>query len=292
MHLGLYQDETAKYCHWHISGTHYLEQWGDTRTFDGTVSFIQPLIAPLYGGHSESELIEFLTNENEATSYELTQRYWQTQHTGVEFKSWWERSLHDGFVAGSAFAPKAVTRRIALPRSFARLTGGLEIIFRRDPTIYDGRFANNGWLQETPKPMTQICWDNPVLMSVATAKKLKLKSEDEVELELNGRKVRGAIWLTPGHPDDAVTVTMGYGRDDGGQGWLGDRLQRYKLRTSNAPWYAGGLKLRATGGHLGWPRRKGISRWKAGRLCARRPWRSSSRVPASRTKWWRLRRRG
>jgi len=88
---------------------------------------------------------------------------------------------------------------------------GLEIIFRRDATIYDGRFANNGWLQETPKPMTQICWDNPVLMSVATAKKLKLKSEDEVELELNGRKVKGAIWLTPGHPDDAVTVTLGYG---------------------------------------------------------------------------------
>ena len=111
VHLGLYQDETARYCHWHMSGTHYLEQWGDTRTFDGTVSFIQPLIAPLYGGHSESELIEFLTNENEATSYELTQRYWQTQHTGADFKSWWDRSLHDGFVAGSAFAPKTVSAK-------------------------------------------------------------------------------------------------------------------------------------------------------------------------------------
>ena len=207
MHLGLYQDETAKYCHWHVSGTHYLEQWGDTRTFDGTVSFIQPLIAPLYGGHSESELIEFLTNENEATSYELTQRYWQTQHSGMDFKSWWDRSLHDGFVAGSAFAPKAVQCETGdCPPSARPAAGGLEVIFRRDATIYDGRFANNGWLQETPKPMTQICWDNPVLMSVATAKKLKLKSEDEVELELNGRKVKGAIWITPGHPDDAVTV--------------------------------------------------------------------------------------
>ncbi len=117
VHLGLYQDETAKYCHWHVSGTHYLEQWGDTRCFDGTVSLIQPLIAPLYGGHSESELIEFMTNENEATSYELTQRYWQTQHTGADFKSWWDRSLHDGFVAGSAFAPKAVSAKVALPAS-------------------------------------------------------------------------------------------------------------------------------------------------------------------------------
>jgi molybdopterin-containing oxidoreductase family iron-sulfur binding subunit len=249
VHLGLYQDETAKYCHWHMSGTHYLEQWGDTRSFDGTVSFVQPLIAPLYSGHSESELIEFLTNENEATSYGLTQRYWERQHTG-DFKSWWERSLHDGFVAGSGFAPKAVTAKATLPVASAQ-TSGLEIIFRRDATIYDGRFANNGWLQETPKPMTQVCWDNPVLMSVATAKKLNLKSEDEVELELNGRKVKGAIWLTPGHPDDAVTVTLGYGREKAGKVGSGIGFSAYELRASNALWYAGGLKLRATGEHFG-----------------------------------------
>jgi MoCo/4Fe-4S cofactor protein with predicted Tat translocation signal len=252
VHLGLYQDETAKYCHWHLSGTHYLEQWGDTHSFDGTVSFIQPLIAPLYSGHSESELIEFLTNQDEATSYALTQRYWQSQHTGADFNSWWERSLHDGFVANSAFAPKEVTAKVTLPAATATAgTSGLEIIFRRDPTIYDGRFANNGWLQETPKPMTQVCWDNPVLMSVATAKKLKLKSEDEVELELNGRKVKGAIWLTPGHPDDAVTVTLGYGREKAGRVGSGIGFSAYELRTSYALWNADGLKLTATGVHFG-----------------------------------------
>jgi molybdopterin-containing oxidoreductase family iron-sulfur binding subunit len=250
VHLGLYQDETAKYCHWHVGGTHYLEQWGDTRTFDGTVSFMQPLIAPLYGGHSESELIEFLTNENEATSYALTQLYWQAQHLGADFKSWWERSLHDGFVAGSAFAPKAITAKVALPAP-SPASSGLEIIFRRDPTVYDGRFANNGWLQETPKPMIQICWDNPVLMSVATAKKLNLKSEDEVELDLNGRKAKGAIWLTPGHPDEAVTVFLGYGRELAGRVGSGVGFNAYKLRTSNALWHAGGLRLRATGEHYG-----------------------------------------
>ena len=254
VHLGLYQDETAKYCHWHLCATHSLEQWGDTRTFDGTVSFVQPLIAPLYGGHSESELIAFLTNRDEASSYALTQGYWQTQHTELDFKRWWDRSLHDGFVAGSAFVPKTVTAKVALPgvaAGNAATSGGLEIIFRRDATIYDGRFANNGWLQETPKPMTQVCWDNPVLMSVATAKKLKLKSEDEVELELNGRKQRGAIWLTPGHPDDAVTVFLGYGRQKAGRVGSGIGFSAYELRTSNAPWHAGGLRLRATGGHFG-----------------------------------------
>ena len=269
VHLGLYQDETARYCHWHMNGTHYLEQWGDTRTFDGTVSFVQPLIAPLYGGHSESELIAFLTNENEASSYELTQRYWQGQHSGADFTSWWNRSLHDGFVAASAFAPRPVSARVALPPAPAA-TSGLEIIFRRDATIYDGRFANNGWLQETPKPMTQVCWDNPVLMSVATAKKLNLKSEDEVELALNGRKVKGSIWLTPGHPDGAVTVGLGYGRWRAGRVGsaldfdpLGYRHENaasvpsnigfnaYELRASSAMWFAGGLQLRPTGEHFG-----------------------------------------
>jgi molybdopterin-containing oxidoreductase family iron-sulfur binding subunit len=249
VHMGLYSDETAKYCHWHLNATHYLEQWGDTRTFDGMVSFIQPLIAPLYGGHSESELIEFLTNEDEATSYALTQRYWQTQHTG-DFQSWWNRSLHDGFVAGSAGTAKTVAAKGAIAAATGA-TSGLEIIFRRDATTYDGRFANNGWLQETPKPMTQVCWDNPVLMSVATGKKLNLKSEDEVELELNGRKVKGAIWLTPGHPDDAVTVTLGYGRTLAGRVGSGVGISAYTLRTSDAMWFAGGLKLTATGGHYG-----------------------------------------
>jgi molybdopterin-containing oxidoreductase family iron-sulfur binding subunit len=249
IHLGLYADETAKYCHWHISGTHYLEQWGDTRTFDGTVSLIQPLISPLYGGHTESELIEFFVNENEATSYALTQRYWQQSHAG-DFKSWWDRSLHDGFIAGSAFAPKMVAVKLALPPA-APASDGLEIIFRRDATAYDGRFANNGWLQETPKPMTQVCWDNPVLMSVATGKKLGLRSEDEVELELNGRKVRGAIWLTPAHPDDAVTVTLGYGRQNAGRTGSGVGFSAYALRTASAPWFAGGVKITRTGVHYG-----------------------------------------
>ncbi len=154
-------------------------------------------------------------------------------------------------------------------RRAAAAGGGLEIIFRRDATIYDGRFANNGWLQETPKPMTQVCWDNPVLMSVATAKKLNLKSEDEVELDLNGRKVKGAIWITPGHPDDAVTVALGYGRAAGGQGRHGLGFSAYQLRASNAMWFADGLAVaRHRRRNMGWPRRKGISRWKAA-PCAR-----------------------
>ena len=250
IHLGLFQDETAKYCHWHLNATHYLEQWGDVRSYDGTVSFIQPLIAPLYNGHSESELIEFLTNQDEAGSYQLTQRYWQQQHAGLDFKGWWDRSLHDGFVKGSALAPKTVAAKGTVPAA-TQAVAGLEIIFRRDATIYDGRFANNGWLQETPKPMTQVCWDNPILMSVGTAKKLGLKSEDEVELEVGGRKVKGALWLTPGHPEQAVTVTLGYGRQKAGKVGTGVGFSAYTLRTTQSPWFVDGANIRATGKHFG-----------------------------------------
>ena len=126
----------------------------------------------------------------------------------------------------------------------------MEIIFRRDPTIYDGRFANNGWLQEVAEADDSDRWDNPVLMSVATAKKLKLKSEDVVELELNGRKVRGAIWLTPGHPDDAVTVSPGLRARTLR---AASALASASTLTSCAPRTRCGLptacKLRATGEH-------------------------------------------
>jgi molybdopterin-containing oxidoreductase family iron-sulfur binding subunit len=264
VHLGLYQDETAKYCHWHLTGTHYLEQWGDVRSFDGTVSLVQPLIAPLYSGHSEAELIEFLVNMDEASGYELVRGYWQEQlshsspkGTGLngapspaDFEGWWRRSLHDGFAANSTAAPKSVALKLAaLPASAS--ADGLEIIFRRDATAYDGRFANNGWLQETPKPMNQVCWDNPVLMSVATAKRLGLKSEDEVELELKGRKVRGAVWLTPGHPDEAITVTLGYGREKAGRVGSGVGFSAYALRESAAMGFASGVKVTPTGKHYG-----------------------------------------
>jgi len=122
-------------------------------------------------------------------------------------------------------------------------------MFRRDPTIYDGTFANNAWLQETPKPMTQVCWDNAVLVSVKTAEKLGLKTEDIVEIEVNGRTVKGGVWRTPGHPDDAVTVYLGYGRSKSGRVGTGVGFNGYELRTSNEMYYAGGKITRVGDGY-------------------------------------------
>ena len=252
VHQGIYQDETSRLCHWHVSGTHYLEMWGDTRACDGTVSIIQPLIAPLYNGKSEIELLAILNNQPDATGYDIVRKYWQAQHTGADFESWWRKTLHDGFMPGTAAAVRNVSAKSGdIPATPAQSSGTMEMMFRRDPMVYDGRFATNAWLQEAPKPMTQLTWDNAVLISVDTAKKLDLVTEDVVELEYQGRKLKGAIWLQPGHPDDAATVFLGYGRLYSGRVASGLGFNAYSLRRSDAPWIAGGLKLTKTGEKYG-----------------------------------------
>jgi molybdopterin-containing oxidoreductase family iron-sulfur binding subunit len=234
----VFQNETTDYVHWHINATHYLEQWGDARTVDGTATLIQPLIAPLYDGKSEYEFIELLTGSSATTGYEIVRRYWQGKLSG-EFETAWRKALHDGFVAGTSYPAKSVSAKGA-PAAASASMGALEVMFRRDPTIYDGTFSNNAWLQETPKPMTQICWDNAVQISVKTAEKLGLKTEDVVEIEVNGRKVKGPIWRTPGHPDDAITVFLGYGRSKSGRVGNEVGFNAYPLRTSDALYSAGG----------------------------------------------------
>src|SRR5271165_3128144 len=218
VHFGLYQDETAELCQWHVSATHELEAWGDARAYEGTVSIIQPLIAPLYNGRSALEFVALLSGQSDATGYDLVRAYWQKQHTGADFEQFWRRSLHDGWIEGTTFTPKSVTAKDAsqssvnLPDSKA-----IELNIRRDPTIYDGQFSNNGWLQELPKPMTKLTWDNAVLIGPKMAERLQVKTCDVVELELNGKKVKGPVWVQVGHPDNSVTVILGYGRKRAGR---------------------------------------------------------------------------
>jgi molybdopterin-containing oxidoreductase family iron-sulfur binding subunit len=249
----LYQNETTDHCHWHINATHYLEQWGDARAIDGTASLIQPLIAPLYNGRSEYEFIEALVGSPATTGYEIVRRYWQAQLKTSDFESAWRKSLNDGFIANTAAAAKSVSAKgtSAQAGNPISLSGdAVEVMLRRDPLIYDGTFANNAWLQETPRPPTQVCWDNPILVSVKTAEKLKLNTEDVVEIEVGGNKVKGGIWRTPGHPDDCISVFLGYGRTKGGRVANGTGFNAYQLRSSSAL-YATAGKLKKVGEQFG-----------------------------------------
>jgi MoCo/4Fe-4S cofactor protein with predicted Tat translocation signal len=249
VHYGLYQNETAELCHWHVNATHELEAWGDARAYDGTVSIIQPLIAPLYNGKSALEFVALLNGQTDATGYDLTRGYWQKQHPVADFEQFWRKSLHDGWIEGTTFGPRSMQPRVRELMSGVREgdPNAIELNIRRDPTIYDGQFSNNGWLQELPKPMTKLTWDNAVLIGPKMAERLQIKVEDVVELELNGKKVTGPVWIQAGHPDNSVTITLGYGRKRAGRVGTAQGFDAYALRTSDAPWIATGLQIRKTG---------------------------------------------
>src|SRR5262249_50806362 len=194
---------------------HPWEAWSDARAYDGTMSIIQPLIEPLYGGKSAHEILAAFLGQPEQLSHDIVQGYWKGLGLAQDFETAWRKALHDGLIVESALPPKQVKLQANFdsPGKPAQTSpGDLEINFRPDPTIWDGRFANNGWLQELPKPLLLTTWDNVALLSPATAQRLQLANEQVVELRYKGRKVNAPIWILPGHADDAVTVFLGYGR--------------------------------------------------------------------------------
>jgi MoCo/4Fe-4S cofactor protein with predicted Tat translocation signal len=266
--LGLYDDETSERAHWQIPEAHPLESWSDARALDGTASILQPLIAPLYGGKSAHELLAALSS-HDRTSHDIVREYWQAQLGPLDFERTWRRALHDGLLAGTASPEKPVSVK---PGEWARASdpapaAGLEIALRLDPAVGDGRFANLGWLQELPRPLTKLTWDNAVLMSLSTARSLgvattsSFKGEvesagqptahgtltDVVEVKVAGRSVRGPAWVVPGHPDGAVTIHLGYGRTRAGRVGTGVGFDASPLRTVDAFWWTSGAQIAKTG---------------------------------------------
>ncbi|PWB46327.1 MAG: molybdopterin oxidoreductase [Candidatus Methylomirabilota bacterium] len=274
VHLSLYEDETSALCHWQIPEAHYLEAWSDGRAYDGTVSIIQPLIAPLYGGKTAHEVIAALMEGPDTSAYDIVRDYWKSRTNVKDFELFWQTALHDGLIAGTACPPKSVAlkqgsgtqapsntaQRAVPPVPRSHEAKSLEIIFRPDPTIFDGRFANNGWLQELPKPLTKLAWDNAALMSPATAERLGLSYRigwtggehgtvyaDLIELHYRGRMMRAPAWIVPGHADDCVTIHYGYGRTKAGKVGSGAGFNVYAIMTSDAPLGAPGLAINKTG---------------------------------------------
>jgi len=286
VHSSLYDDETSAYCHWHIPETHYLESWSDVRAYDGTVTILQPLIAPLYGGKSYHEVVAALLGGFGDATYDVVRNYWKTQKITGDFEMFWRTALHDGVVAGTTFQPKAVklktlassdwlTGSTSAPETRKPTPGSappetrnpetkpgnsLEISFQPDPTLFDGRFANNGWLQELPKPLTKLTWDNAALVSPKTAQRLGLSYQigarggehgrvftDLIELRYEGRTLRAPAWIVPGHADECVTLHLGYGRTRAGKVGNGTGFNAYSIRTANAPNYGTGVEIRKIG---------------------------------------------
>jgi molybdopterin-containing oxidoreductase family iron-sulfur binding subunit len=250
-HLGLHVDETAALSTWHIPEAHYLESWGDARAFDGTASIIQPLIAPIWGGKTAHDLLATLLGQS-TSSYDAVRAYWQSQQgsTGDAFETFWRTALSKGVVEGTALPAASVTLNsaaVATPAA-APAAEGLELTFRLDPSIWDGRFANNGWLQELPKPLTTLTWDNVAMVGPKLAEQQGLQNGDVIELSYKSRRVSAPIWIMPGQPEDSIAVTLGYGRGTAGSVGTGVGFNGYALRTSDAPGFGGGLAISKVGG--------------------------------------------
>jgi len=241
VHLGLYRDETSEVCTWHLPESHFLESWGDGRAWDGTYGVMQPLIEPLFSGRSILELVALLVQGAFQTrsggaipsGYDLVRETFseliQVPQEDPAFTARWQAVLHEGYLAGSAFSTKAVTPKEAvLPpdeslvaRVRQRLSEPLdsaapELVFWPDRKVYDGRFANSGWLQELPDPITRLTWDNALIMSPGTAARLGVEHEEIAELELAGKRVTVPVFLLEGQADGSLALSLGYGRTAAG----------------------------------------------------------------------------
>lgn len=215
-HLSVLRNETSSVSHWHLPSTHPLEEWGDARAYDGTVSLIQPIIAPIWDSKSKIELIAELLNLT-PSAYDLVRAYWKQKGFagGGDFEKAWRTAVHDGFVKGTA-VPANLSPKVFGSLPAPQKAKGTVVAFRVDPTLYDGRYANNGWLQELPKPVTKLTWDNAMLVSPAFAKSLGVEDDDMIELTVGGKSIEGPILRVAGHPDNSVTVYLGHGHWAGG----------------------------------------------------------------------------
>jgi molybdopterin-containing oxidoreductase family iron-sulfur binding subunit len=245
--LGQYDDETSEVCQWLIPEAHTFEHWSDAPAYDGTLSIQQPLIAPLYGGKSAHDLFGIFTETPDKSGYQVLRDYWHAKHAGADFEAWWKRSVHDGFIKDTAAAQVNVTAK--LPASVSSAPGsGYEVSFHSDPYILDGRYVNNAWLQELPRPVSRLTWDNAVIVSPKTAKDLDVKDEDRVEISVNGYAVQGAIWTVPGQTDGSLALTMGYGRRRSGRAGNGAGFDVTPIRSAKNLQFATGAKVTKAGG--------------------------------------------
>lgn len=230
-------DETCRVCGWSLPLTHYLEEWGDIKAYDGTVSLIQPIIAPLFESKSHVEVLRRFVGDARS-GFDLLRSAYDSTLAGKA----WDIALNAGVVANSTPKSVAISATGSIP-SLPTPVSGLEVIFREDPNLFDGRYANSGWLQELPKHLSKVTWDNAIHISPKMAQSLGVQSEDEVVLEVNGKSVKGGAWVMPGHPEEVVTIFLGSGRTVGGTIAVNAGFNAYPMRKSDGLSWAQGGKL-------------------------------------------------
>ncbi len=238
VHHSLYHDETSAAATWHLPATHFMEHWSDARAFDGTAAIVQPLIAPLYGGLSPHELVSLVMQEGRS-GYDIVRERWRDID--------WESALRRGVVGKTAFqAVSPSPKQIDIPG--VEKPQGWSLRFVPDQSVLDGRFANDGWLQELPRSDSKITWDNAALLSPASAKTLGVSTGDFVQIDADGKQLLVPAWIEPGHASGSITLALGYGRARAGRVGNGVGFNAFALRTSHSPWVGDEVQVRKAAG--------------------------------------------
>lgn len=243
IHLSLYNNETSLRCEWHLPRAHYLEAWGDARSYDGTILPVQPLIQPLYEGKTPIELLASIAQDESTRGYDIVRRTLMNLLNPSDFESAWRKWLNDGVIENTrdqTISPSFATQKLQTviqQRSTDKKPLGqdnLEIVFTPDSKLYDGRFANNGWLQEMPDFLTKLTWDNAALIAPSTAKALNIQHEELIKITLNGRELEIAAYVMPGQASNSIAIALGYGRTNAGRVGNQAGFATHTLRTSDA----------------------------------------------------------
>ncbi len=256
--LSAYVNETTAAAGWHIPQAHFLESWGDTRAVDGALSITQPMILPLFDAKGDVEFLNLIATGEDKRGYDIVRETWNDILKGGDFEKSWRQILHDGVYAGQSRPVqkpepkfdrdnrKFITRALMAP--FKELSSdNMELTFQVSPGLYDGRFANNGWLQELPHPVNKLTWDNAACISPKTAEKLSFKNGDMVKMATEQGTAELPVWIVPGQADYTVSVTFGYGRTASGRYGKDVGVNVYPLRPREDAYFASGVKLTRTG---------------------------------------------
>ncbi|QYM78801.1 Fe-S-cluster-containing hydrogenase [Horticoccus luteus] len=263
VHLGEHVDETAALAQWHLPAANFLETWGDLRGYDGTPCLQQPLLEPLYPSRSSPELVHFIASATTRNAYDLVRATWRHAPEApsddhafeLRWAHWLERGVIDDTSGNPAGSPAlAAASADAASSSFPSFNRSahddhdtITIVLQPDPNLLDGRYANSSWLQELPKPLTHIVWDNAALVSATFAGRHRLNFGDVILCEVDGASVAAPVWIAPGHADGVIALALGYGRTSGGATAPGHGYDAFRLRTTRAPWERTGATLRKLG---------------------------------------------
>jgi MoCo/4Fe-4S cofactor protein with predicted Tat translocation signal len=244
IHLGVHDDETALAANWHVPEAHYLEAWSDGRAADGTASIQQPMIEPLYGGKTAAEVVALITEYQDRKAHDIVRKHWNLAENN------WKRALRDGLIPGTQYRQAKLTLNQAAIAAYnepRQPAGGMEVTFVASASVYDGRFANNAWLQEAPDPISKLVWDNAALVSPSTAQQLNVANGDVVAIKLGRASIEIPVLIQPGHADQSVTLPLGYGRQKCGRVGKGVGTDVYPIRTTAGFGLAAGAAVTKTG---------------------------------------------